>query len=104
MKRILIILNIILVIFLSNSSYAKTSNETLNGQQEEFKVHEFLNSAKKFTGEFFEDIDISNVFEEAIKGKVDNSKLAKGFLRIFGQEVSTNLKSFRKHFSNYNNT
>lgn len=94
MKKILQIA-IIIIILLTNKSYSVSdTNEVLKGQKEEFKIQTFLESAKEFTGDFFDDIDLSNIFEEAIKGNVNNKKLAKSFFRIFGKEVSTNLKSF----------
>lgn len=67
----------VLIVFLSNSSYAN-DNQTIIEQQEEFKIQDFIKSAEKFTGSF-EDIDINEILNDAIKGEVDNSTLLKKY-------------------------
>lgn len=94
MRKFLIIVSIFFAIMSVNVSYAKTNEETIDMQQEEFKIQDFLKGAEEYKGELFEDIDIKDILEEAIKGKVDNSKLAKNVFKMFGKEVTSNLKTF----------
>lgn len=91
-EKIITIIVMVLIVFLSNSSYAN-DNQTIIEQQEEFEIQDFIKSAEKFTGEFFEDIDINEILNDAIKGEVDNSTLLKKILNILGKEVTTNIKS-----------
>lgn len=91
-EKIITIIVMVLIVFLSNSSYAN-DNQTIIEQQEEFKIQDFIKNAEKFTGEFFEDIDINEILNDAIKGEVDNSTLFKKILNILGKEVTTNIKS-----------
>lgn len=91
-EKIITIIVMVLIVFVSNSSYAN-DNQTIIEQQEEFKIQDFIKNAEKFTGEFFEDIDINEILNEAIKGEVDNSTLLKKILNILGKEVTTNIKS-----------
>lgn len=91
-EKIITIIVMVLIVFLSNSSYAN-DNQTIIEQQEEFKIQDFIKSAEKFTGEFFEDIDINEILNDAIKGEVDNSTLLKKILNILGKEVTINIKS-----------
>lgn len=91
-EKIITIIVMELIVFLSNSSYAN-DNQTIIEQQEEFKIQDFIKNAEKFTGEFFEDIDINEILNDAIKGEVDNSTLLKKILNILGKEVTTNIKS-----------
>lgn len=91
-EKIITIIVMVLIVFLSNSSYAN-DNQTIIEQQEEFKIQDFIKNAEKFTGEFFEDIDINEILSDAIKGEVDNSTLLKKILNILGKEVTTNIKS-----------
>lgn len=91
-EKIITIIVMVLIVFLSNSSYAN-DNQTIIEQQEEFKIQDFIKNAEKFTGEFFEDIDINEILNDAIKGEVDNSTLLKKVLNILGKEVTTNIKS-----------
>ena len=91
-EKIITIIVMVLIVFLSNSSYAN-DNQTIIEQQEEFKIQDFIKNAEKFTGEFFEDIDINEILNDAIKGEVDNSTLLKKILNILVKEVTTNIKS-----------
>ena len=72
-EKIITIIVMVLIVFLSNSSYAN-DNQTIIEQQEEFKIQDFIKNAEKFTGEFFEDIDINEILNDAIKGEVKNIK------------------------------
>ena len=88
MKKIIYIL--ISVIFLLNLTMP-TSNaneeETLQEQQEEFGIHEFIEQADEYSGEFFEDMDMNEILENAIKGEVDNQTLFKKVLSLLGGEL-----------------
>lgn len=66
---------------------------TIEEQQETFGIHSFIENSKKYTGEFFEDIDISEVLNSAIKGEIDNSTIYKKILNLLGTEVQAGLKS-----------
>lgn len=90
-------LTIIIIIFMLNpinQIYAAAEEETMEEQQEEFKIQDFIKNSKQYTeGEFFEDIDISEILNNAIKGEVDNSTLLKKVLNLLGGEVTTNIKA-----------
>lgn len=91
-KKIITVIVMILIVLLSNSSYAN-DEKTITEQQEEFKIQDFIKNSEKFTGEFFDDIDINEILNSAIKGEVDNSTLLKKILNILGKEVTTNIKA-----------
>ncbi len=95
MKKImgLLILIILLIVNLNNITYADSNDETMQEQQEEFGIQEFLQNAKNYTGDFFEDIDISTIFNDAVKGKIDNSSLIKRFLNLFASELVTSINA-----------
>ena len=89
-----IIAIVIFVMIPMKISYAKADdNKTIEEQQEEFKIQDFIKNSKQYTGEFFENMDINELLNNAIKGKVDNTTLAKKILNLFGSEVTTNIKS-----------
>ena len=69
MKKIIsfLIMFIAFIFILSINTYA-TNEEMLEEQQEEFGIGNFLDSAKEYTGDFFEDVDINTILENAIKG------------------------------------
>ncbi|MBR0351277.1 MAG: hypothetical protein IJH76_05640 [Clostridia bacterium] len=91
MKRIILCLIIGIIIILVPNSYA-VNEETLNEQQESFGINSFIKNAKQYVNEdFLEEGDINNIFEEAIKGKVDNGTFLSKLLKIFGKEVKSTL-------------
>ena len=91
---ILIITLMFIIIFIPiNSVWAVSENETIKQQQGEFKIQNFLKNSKEYTGEFFEDIDINEILNRAIKGEVDNSTLLKKILNLLGAEVVDNVKT-----------
>ena len=66
--------------------------ETLQEQQEEFGISEFIEQADEYAGEFFEDIDINEILEDAIKGEVDNQTIFKKILSLLGGELGDGLR------------
>ena len=91
-KIILILIAIICLIIPANYSYADEES-TMKEQKEEFKIQEFINSSKEYSGEFFENIDINELLNNAIEGEVDNSTIFKRILNLIGGEVLTNVKA-----------
>ena len=68
-------------------------NETIKEQQETFGINSFIENANEYTGEFFEDIDISNILDSAISGQVDNNTLYQKILSLFGTELKEGIKT-----------
>lgn len=80
---------------ISNASDTKdeSNKETMLEQQEEFGVGEFINSAKEYTNDFFNEDELNDFFNSAIKGEVDNSSIFKKILSLFGQEFVDSIKA-----------
>ena len=102
MKKQKIIINIIIIIiiiFVSKNTYAQNTsqetfdNETLTSHQETFGINSFIENAKNYTGEFFNDIDISELLNSAIKGNVDNTTIYRKILNLLGNEIQIAIKS-----------
>ena len=92
-KKIIVFL-ILLLVVTNNISYAETSDEqTIKDQQEEFKIEDFIDESKEYSGNFFEGIDIGDLLNDAISGKVDNSTLINRIWNLLGSEVGTTIKS-----------
>lgn len=86
MKRILIIFSIL--ISLCNILYCAEEN-ILKSQQESLGISDFINTSKKYTQENFENIDLENVFEDAITGRIGNTNLFNNLLNLIGRETKT---------------
>lgn len=96
-KKIILMLIITIVFILKTiNSYCNNSNMDTNiitEQQETFGINSFIEKSKAYSGEFFEDIDIQDILNSAIKGDIDNSNILKKILNILGKEVKFGIKS-----------
>lgn len=81
------------IIQAAQETNASLDTNTIINQEETFGISSFLTNAKQYTGEFFEDIDIDEILNSAIRGEVDNSKIYKKVLNVLGKEVKTGIKS-----------
>ena len=75
------------------SSEEQGINETIEGQQNEFGINDFIEEAQKYSGEFFQGVDIGEILNSAIKGEVDNQTILQKFFSVLGKEVITGLKA-----------
>ena len=86
MKKILASIIIIFAMISSNTCYAIISEEMIDNQQEKFKIKEFIRSSEEYTKNL--NIDINEVLNEAITGKIDNKKIFKGFGSSIGEDIN----------------
>ena len=93
MKKSVGILVIVLLIILSAPKVYADNEETIQEQQEEFGIQDFLKNSEQYMGEFFEEVDIGEVLNDAIQGEVDNSTLVKKALNLLGSEFVTSIKA-----------
>lgn len=100
MKRIILkvfLLGLLCVIIPNKLIFASddiTTQDTIQEQKEEFGIQDFINNSKQYTtGEFFENIDIGEVLNEAIEGDIDNNNILKAVLNMFGIEVVSSIKA-----------
>ena len=97
--KIFIIFYLIIFLFLPNTSIGESNTttedtaETIEEQKENFGINSFIENSNKYTGEFFEDIDISEILNSAISGNVDNQSLYQRILNLFGTELQTGIKT-----------
>ena len=93
MKKKITVLILLILSFTLPKTYAASSKETLLEQKQSFGIGTFIKEAESYKGEFFEGIDINEVFENAISGNVDNNTLIKKILNLFGKEFLSSLKT-----------
>ena len=93
-KIIVTILLILIIISINKYTYSyQDTNEILNEQEKTFGINSFIENSKKYGGEFFEDIDINLIFNQALTGNVDNQKITKKGFNLFINEFKTSLKT-----------
>lgn len=81
-----------MLILIPNVTYAETEEEIMKSTEESMNISEFIQQAEKYTGDFLEDVDISQMLSQAIKGNVDNKTIYKKVLKVLGAEVSSSIK------------
>ena len=80
-KNILIkIIFTVLIIQPITSFSADIDQNAIASQEETFGITSFIQNSKQYTGDFFEDIDVGDILNSAIKGDIDNSKIYKKIL------------------------
>lgn len=97
-KIVCLFITIILINFPMQKIYANQStnennseSQTLTEQQEEFGINDFIQESKQYTGDFFEDIDINKILQDALKGEIDNDTIINKILNLLGKEFTSAL-------------
>lgn len=92
MKKIILIFILVLIILMFPTQVFAKNEEIMTSTQEKFNINSFLKDAKEYTGDFFEDVSITDMFNEAVQGKINNQTIYKKILKLLGQEVTSSLK------------
>ena len=101
MRKIKIIFNLILIILLlypsvcnaENTAKEVTQEEIIQTQKDSVNIGKFIEEAKKYTSNVFEDVDYNELLNSAITGNIDNEKLGKGILNIIGKETLSSIQT-----------
>ena len=91
MKKI-IIATIIICIFSTSISMASTEEELIDSQMDSFNISNFIAEANKYSNEVLKDMDIKDLLDDAIKGKLDTNELIKNCVPLLGTEIKDALK------------
>ena len=100
MKKKLCVIVLTILILISKNCYASNNTEEintdtiLNEQQASFGIKDFLKEAKNYLPDFISDIDISNIFNSAVRGNIDNSTFLKKIWEKLGVQIIDALKIF----------
>ena len=94
MKKIIIL---ILIIFLLYPSicFAKeiSEEEIINSQKSSINISKFIEEAKKYTLDVFENTNYDELLNSSITGKIDNKELGKSILNVVGKETISSIKT-----------
>lgn len=89
-----IIILILIFIFLPHSSLASevSQDEIIESQKETLNITKFIEEAKKYTSQVFEDVNYGELLNSAISGNVNNELLGKSILNLLGKETLGSIK------------
>ena len=96
MKKIFWMIGIVLLLmnFIPGVCYAEESvdtSEILQSQQDSLNISSFLKEGEKYTSSIYEDINVSELFNSALTGSVNNEKLFKSVLSLLGKEIKSSI-------------
>lgn len=98
MKKKICVIVLTILILISKNGYASNNTEEinkdtiLNEQQAGFGIKDFLKEAENYLPDFISDVDISNIFNSAVKGNIDNSTFLKKIWEKLGAQIIDALK------------
>lgn len=93
MKKIIIIIFFLVMILNANTIYATDTEEMIAEQEEILGISSFIKQSQKYTQDAFEDIDINNLYKNALTGNIDTKGMLNGILKILGSEVTKTVTS-----------
>lgn len=98
MKKTIIILVLILLSMI-NPVYAENKvdeetqidTKTIEEQKELFGISDFIKEAEQYSEDFFKDINLTEMLNQAVTGKIDNNALHKKIIGLLGTEVKQSI-------------
>lgn len=95
MKKIFIV--VIVFILIPKFVYAENAIDlgTIIEQQEStFGINDFLKQCEKYAPDFINDLNVSNIFQDAVTGNIDNKSIFKSVFNKLGINLSEIVKVF----------
>lgn len=83
-KKILILFVLIIITYMPRS-YA--TQEIISSQMENINLSSVISEGEKYTKNVFPDINLNEYLNSALQGNIDNNKIFKQILSIFGKEL-----------------
>ena len=91
---LLFVLIIFIIIFPTSKIYANDlTTQMVIEQEKNFGINDFIQETEKYTNDFYDDININEILNSAILGKIDNNKILRKILNIFGEEFVSCIKT-----------
>lgn len=91
MRRKIVIFFILFFLLIGHVSYAQSQEDILESQQKSLNISEFTKEAEKYSKEVFPDLDVGELLNSAISGKIDNEKILNGVFKLLGTEVKASI-------------
>ena len=88
-KWVIIFLICIVIIVLPNKS--KATDALVDSQLEALNLSSFIKEGEKYTKDSFENVDIGELLNSAVKGQIETKTLYKCILKILGKEITSSI-------------
>lgn len=93
MKKIVICSLIIFFINCFYTSNATNNMEIIESQKDTLNISSFIKEANDYTKDVFSDMEVGEILNSAITGKVENEKIIRNIWKLFGKEIVNSIAS-----------
>lgn len=93
MKKIIICSLIIFFVNCFYTSNATNNMEIIESQKDTLNISSFIKEANDYTKDVFSDMDVGEILNSAITGKVENEKIIRNIWKLFGKEIVNSIAS-----------
>lgn len=93
MKKIIVCSLIIFFINCFYTSNATNNMEIIESQKDTLNISSFIKEANDYTKDVFSDMEVGEILNSAITGKVENEKIIRNIWKIFGKEIVNSIAS-----------
>lgn len=69
-------------------------------KKKNYGISEFIKESNKYTESNLDEINIQEIFNSAITGRVGNTNLFNSILNLFGREFKDTISTIRNSFNN----
>lgn len=77
---------------MSISSTAYATNEIIQEEMKILNIPDFISKSENYTEENFPNLDINQLLQSAISGKIDNNSIYSNIFSLFGKEIVNTLR------------
>lgn len=100
----LLILTLFIVLINYNVVQASDNNidntQIMEEQQKDLGIEEFIDLSNKYTKDSLREININEIFNSALTGKIENVNIFKIIFRLLGKEFKDCISGIRNSFNN----
>lgn len=93
MKKIIVCSLIIFFINCFYTSNATNNMEIIESQKDTLNISSFIKEANDYTKDVFSDMEVGEILNFAITGKVENEKIIRNIWKLFGKEIVNSIAS-----------
>lgn len=93
MKKIIVCSLIIFFVNCFYTSNATNNMEIIESQKDTLNISSFIKEANDYTKDVFSDMEVGDILNSAITGKVENEKIIRNIWKLFGKEIVNSIAS-----------
>lgn len=104
LKTLLCLVIIFSYFFLNSHTFATNEEISQDGimkeQKDSLGISQFINDSKEYTKGVYDDVDLNEMFNSALTGKIDNMTIIKKILSLLSKEFLGALTTLRINYCN----